>query len=130
MKNKGLEAENELINSINGKYFSELSSTLKKFVSELYKKEIDYLKKFMCHKYFANYKPDIVITHNNIQKYISIKTGKNCSIHQEHLYSFLMFLSDNGCDNYLIKKLKNFILMIVPQTDQVQAQKEKIQWIF
>lgn len=108
MKNRGLELENELINHINNKYFNDLNENIKKFLLIIYENKIDKSEPFLVKKFYNNYKPDIVITHNKIKKFVSIKSGKSCSIHQEHIYSFINFLNDINCPSNIIENLKLF----------------------
>ena len=91
MKNKGIQIEKEIITHINGKYFDELNINIQTFIINIYSSNLNKNKKFKASKFYNNYKPDIVIEHNGIKKYISIKSGKSCSIHQEHIYSFINF---------------------------------------
>lgn len=108
MKNHGLELEKELINHINKKHFNDLNDNIKKFILILYKDNIDKSALFSAEKFYNNYKPDIVITHNKVKKFISIKSGNSCSIHQEHIYSFLNFLNEINCPDNVTENLKLF----------------------
>lgn len=108
MKNKGIQLEKDMISHINGKYFKELNNNIQSFISFLYKDELNKGKIFVANKFYNNYKPDIVIEHNGIKKYISVKSGKSCSVHQEHIYSFINFLQGLNCPDVLIRNLKLF----------------------
>lgn len=108
MKSKGIQIENEIIAHINGKYFKELNNNIQNFIIDIYKSSLNKNKIFKANKFYNNYKPDIVIEHNGIKKYISIKSGKSCSIHQEHIYSFINFLYDLNCSSEVINELKLF----------------------
>lgn len=108
MRNKGIQIEKEIITHINGKYFDELNNNIQAFMISIYGINLNKNKKFKVSKFYNNYKPDIVIEHNGIKKYISIKSGKSCSIHQEHIYSFINFLHDLNCPMQVANELKYF----------------------
>ncbi len=52
-------------------------------------------------KSFETDKADIIININNTKKYISIKSGKNNSIHLEPLEDFNTFLRENNISEKL-----------------------------
>lgn len=108
MRNNGIKLENEIILHIDGKYFNELNNNMKCFIKSIYSTNLNKAKMFKAKKFYNNYKPDIVIEHNGVKKYISIKSGKSCSIHQEHIYSFINFLYDLNCSPELANELKLF----------------------
>ena len=106
--NTGLKNEEELINYINKKqYIKNMNNNIKSFLTNLFDFDLEnHLIK--AYKFADNYKPDIIITANGISKYISIKTGKSNSVHQEHLYSFIHFLSELGINKSILDKIKLF----------------------
>lgn len=108
-KKRGLEIENDIVEHINTRKFIEkMNPNIKLFLKHIFKIDLSN-KEIQAGKYYDNYKPDITITVSGITKYISIKSGTNNSIHQEHLYSFINFLklSAGFADNY-IENLKLF----------------------
>lgn len=108
MKNNGLENERRIIEKMNNKYYDDLSYDIQNFVKEVFSTNIDKLKPFKAYKYYNNYKPDMVLCHNGVEKYISVKTGYSCSVHQEHVYSFLFFLIDNNCNKNIVNAFRYF----------------------
>lgn len=106
---KGLKVENEIINYINEKeYIYKMNRNMQRFIKEIFNFNLTNIK-LQAYKYAKNCKPDIVIKANNVEKYISIKSGKNNSVHQEHLYSFIFFLLDNRKDfKNLVEVLRLF----------------------
>lgn len=108
MNNIGLTTEKSMINYINEKkYLRNMNDNIKKFLSSIF--DFDVLNhEIKACKFADNYKPDIIITANNVSKYISLKTGNSNSIHQEHLYSFIEFLRNFNISNKAIKTLKYF----------------------
>lgn len=95
MSNNGIKTEEEIIKYINNKtYLEKMNDNMKKFISGIFDFDLKNTK-IKAYKYVENYKPDIIVTANGISKYISIKTGENNSVHQEHIYSFVNFLKCN-----------------------------------
>ena len=90
---KGYQNEFEFIKKLNKKYFFELEEKLKKVIKKLFINisKNDYI---ICYKSFKTDKADLVIVINNIKKYISIKSGKNNSMHLEPISSFKSFLQE------------------------------------
>ena len=89
----GLYSEYELINYINEKqYHKNMNKNIQEFLSCIFPFDLK-SKKIKARKYYANYKPDIEIIIDDTHKYISVKNGSNNSVHQEHIYSFLTFVS-------------------------------------
>lgn len=105
---KGLDIEYSLINHINNnKFLNKLNPNIKLFIKELFPK-LKNTDEIIAKKYFSNYKPDIVIEAYGIKKYISIKTGKNNSVHQEHIFSFCNFLKEQNTPEKTIANLLFF----------------------
>ena len=65
-------------------------------------------------KYFE--KADIKIKINGIIKGISIKTGEQCSMHQENKETFYKFLIKIGIPDNIINKFDNFMIGIINNT--------------
>lgn len=110
MKNteRGLKIEKDIINHINeNKYIEKMNLNISLFLKEIFEMDLkNVLIKAM--KYHENYKPDIVIEANSIKKYISIKSGKDNSVHQEHIHSFCNFLCEMRVSQSTINNLKLF----------------------
>lgn len=106
--NFGKQNEIDIINYINKcKYIHKMNNNLKKFIQEIFDFDLTGIK-IAAFKYYENYKPDIIIEANNTKKYISIKFGKNNSVHQEHFYSFFVFLKEHGATEKSLEYLRFF----------------------
>lgn len=108
MKNteKGLNIEKEILDHIcTYKYVENMNKNIQSFLKDIFPNE-DYSKEITAYKYHENYKPDIVIVLGKQKKYISIKSGSNNSIHQEHIYSFCNFLQEIEIKEEIIEGLK------------------------
>lgn len=104
----GLKNETNIINYINKyKYINLMNDNMRSFLCAIFKFDITKYS-VKAEKYISHCKPDIVITVNNISKYISVKYGDDNSIHHEHIYSFLNFLKENGVKDNVINNLKLF----------------------
>lgn len=105
---KGLTNEYDLINHINSnKYIDKMNVNIATFLKEIFKDDLINTT-IRAEKYHENYKPDIVIEAKNKKIYISIKSGQDNSVHQEHIHSFCSFLSDLKIKNTTINLLKEF----------------------
>lgn len=94
--NNGLIIERNFKSVYNGKLFENLNYFQKKFILELFpnisKKDFIICKKY--NKEFA--KPDITISCNKLEKFISIKSGSSDGMHIEDIKSFILFLRNLG----------------------------------
>ena len=88
----GLDNETKIITYLNEKKFSELNDKWKAVIIRMFPfvKENDLIHA----KHFPDYtaKPDMTIQIRHSFVHVSIKTGKNPSVHQESFYSFERFL--------------------------------------
>lgn len=103
--NKGIINEKTIINSLEGKYYYELNDNMKKFIYFIYP-NIGLNDIIYSRKVNNLYKADIVIKINNVEKYISIKTGSENSVHVEKLDTFVKFLKEIKVNNNIINYLK------------------------
>lgn len=103
--NKGIINEKTIINSLEGKYYYELNDNMKKFIYFIYP-NIGLNDIIYSRKVNNLYKTDIVIKINNVEKYISIKTGSENSVHVEKLDTFVKFLKEIKVNNNIINYLK------------------------
>ena len=94
--NNGLIIERNFKSVYNGKLFENLNDFQKKFILELFpnisKKDFIICKKY--NKEFA--KPDITISCNKLEKFISIKSGSSDGMHIKDIKSFILFLRNLG----------------------------------
>lgn len=108
MKNteNGLSIEKDIIDYIcKCKYIKKMNQNMQYFLKNIFSHE-NHDKEVTAYKYYENYKPDIVIMLGNQKRYISIKSGNNNSVHQEHIYSFCNFLQEIGISKEAIEGLK------------------------
>ena len=103
--NNGIKNETEIVNSINGKKFNELTDNLKSFIKFAFNK-INNDDVITSSKIRSNSKADIKIEVNGSIKNISIKNGSENSIHSEKLDSFISFLQDLKIKPNIIDHLK------------------------
>ena len=94
--NKGLMAELDFKASFNGKIFKNLNLFQKEFMCELFPniKLDDFIICKKYHKEFA--KPDVVISVNDMERFISIKSGSSDGMHIEDIKTFILFLRSIG----------------------------------
>ena len=104
--NEGISKENEMIESLNGKKICELSNNLKNLIHALFGL-LDEEEIITCEKQDIYIKPDFKITYKGESKYISMKTGRSESIHQETVKDFVLFLRSLGVS----KKTQGTILL-------------------
>jgi hypothetical protein len=108
MNSYGKIIEKEIIEHINKNiYINRMNENMKNFLNSIFDFCLDGVE-ITANKYGHNYKPDIVITANGISKYISIKSGSQNSIHQEHIYSFIYFLKKLNMNEQEIISLLQF----------------------
>jgi len=108
MRNKGYYNEFNFVNELNGKFVYQLNDNFVTILKQIYNNKINMNDYVLCWKSFKTDKADIVISINNRNKYVSIKSGKNNSIHLEPVSEFVAFLKDNGISDELIKVYYNY----------------------
>ncbi len=111
---KGIKNEYRFVYYFNNKKIKQLSKEAQQLLYTIY--DGDNLTddtSIECWRSKYNEKADIKIRINNIIHGISIKTGKQCSMHQENKYSFYKFLSKIGVPNPIITNFNNFMLGII-----------------
>lgn len=90
--NDGFVNEDVLTNYINSHKFDEYNTNIKNFLKFLFKSNLNPALPFKAEKKAGQIKPDIVIKHNGIQKFISIKKGSGNSVHQEKIEVFFPYV--------------------------------------
>lgn len=99
----GLHNEEDLIHYLNGKRLAVLNEKWKQHISAMFPfivpEDVIYARKFPDHKA----KPDIIIRVRHTCVYVSVKSGKNPSIHQEDFFAFSRFLSRNSVDKRTLR---------------------------
>lgn len=101
--NSGEQNENNIAKYLNLKMVKELNEFWKEIIYKMFPtaQDADIIHSFLIDA--RHVKPDIIVKINIIQKLISIKTGHNPSVHQEHIYSFYDYLRKNGVSERTIK---------------------------
>lgn len=106
----GLNNETEIINFLNCKKFKELNDKWKKHIVAMFPfvkdDDVVYARKFPDHQA----KPDAIIKVRNTVQYLSIKSGRNPSVHQEDFFSFRRFLKSIGVDDSVLRTIYFSIL--------------------
>ncbi|MBQ2645691.1 hypothetical protein IJG14_08995 [bacterium] len=90
--NDGFVNENILAKYINNHKFNEYNTNIKSFLKFLFDSNLKPALPFKAEQKAGQIKPDIVIKHNGIQKFISIKKGSGNSVHQEKIEVFFPYV--------------------------------------
>lgn len=107
MKN-GYKNEFDFIGVFNEKFIWQLDERYVRFLEDIYGKKFKKESYVICWKPLTNSKTDKVIKIEEDKRRISIKTGKNNSVHMEKLSSFVIFLNKLGLDDEVIELYKDF----------------------
>lgn len=102
--NNGKRLELDFIENLNNRFYNELNSNLKKFISFVFK-DFNYADKIHCKKLSNHQKADISVSIGNNTKYISLKSGSQNSVHVEKINDFKSFLTNEGVDQTMINNL-------------------------
>lgn len=95
MNNLGLKNEDEIVKSLNHKRIKNLNGNLQNLIRFIFNEKTPNLK-LGC-KLTDNYiKPDIVITCDREEAYVSIKSARASQLHTENIKSFILFLRSLG----------------------------------
>jgi len=105
--NDGFVNEKDIIEYLNEKKFNQLNINFQKFLKFIFKDYLDENLSFKAKKCPGGIKPDIVISHNGISKYISIKKGSGNSVHQERIDVFFPYFK-SITDEHSLNNLKKF----------------------
>lgn len=97
----GFQNELEICNELNGKYVSSLNPMFRDFINDLFGNIDDNLL-ISARLDESNKKYDIIISINNVEKFISIKKGIKNSVHVEGISDFIHFLIQNGIERKII----------------------------
>lgn len=107
----GNENEKLIVKALDGKKFSELNENLQQMIVDMTENSV--LQNTLIKSDTINdnkHKADIFIEINNQKYYISVKCGKNNSVHQEPVEDFITFLeSEYNIDNQLKNDIRFFI---------------------
>ena len=103
--NNGFFKEDEMVYRLNNKYV-DLSNNLKNLINALFG-VVDENTTIKSEKIDGFIKPDFYIDCNGHKKYVSMKTGRATSVHQELVKNFVLFLRELG----ISKKTQQTILL-------------------
>lgn len=92
--NDGFINEELLRNEINSKSYINYNSNIRAFLNFLFDDNLNPNMKFIAGKKAGKMKPDLYISHNGIEKYISVKKGSGNSVHQESIDVFFPFFQE------------------------------------
>ena len=106
---KGIKNEYAFANYFDNKKIKDLNFQSQELILTLYGKDIDKNQKIECWRSKYIEKADIKIRIKGIIKGISIKTGHQCSMHQENKATFYQFLTKIGVSDDIIYKFDNFM---------------------
>lgn len=109
MSKDGFDNETLIVEALDGKLFSELSSNMQALISLLYP-IIQTNDTINAKKLGTVFKSDIEVVINNNFFYISIKKGSGNSVHQEPVSDFINYIKAELSADYLIcQEIENFI---------------------
>lgn len=108
MKKNGYYNKFDFIDKLNNNFVGKLDNTFVEMLEKIYNRKLDKNQLVLCWKSFKTDKADIVVCINNIKKFISIKNGKNNSVHLESISEFKTFLKENNISDELIKIYDNY----------------------
>lgn len=102
--NYGYQNELDFVNHFNDKYLYELDNNSKLFLKELFGEFIDNTEKIKSWKNKMAQKADIFIKYKKIIKSVSLKCGKNNSVHCENIQDFKRYLINLNIPYKIIDK--------------------------
>ena len=109
-QNLGFIKQDYLISALNNKKISELDKNYFDLIQSIFlNKNFSNEEIIKCKKIGGNEKPDLSISIKNIIKNCSYKTGKNISVHQEKLESFIEFSKTLKATEKEINAIKFYI---------------------
>ncbi len=104
----GIQNELKFVNMFNNKTIKDLPQNAQELIYKIFN-NVNSNSKITCWKSKYLEKADIKIKINDNIKGVSIKTGYECSMHQENKYQFYNFLNTIGVDKETIEILDNFM---------------------
>lgn len=104
----GLMNETEIINYLNCMTFEELNSKWQGHIKTMFPfitdQDVIYARPFPDHQA----KPDAIIKVRNTCEYLSIKSGRNPSVHQEEFFTFQKFMKKLGVPKNVLRTIYFF----------------------
>ena len=102
----GFKNESDIMEYLDNKRVCELNEKWKKHIITMFpfanEKDLIHAK----HYEEQNGKPDLVVSVRHTNLYLSIKTGRRCSMHQEPFETFAAFLKKKGVSERTLKIIK------------------------
>lgn len=129
---KGFKNEIDFKRLIDNKKLEDLPKNVQSLILSLFNENLNLQTKVECWQSKYLEKADIKIRINNIIKGVSIKSGNNCSIHQEHIEKITPFLQKIGLEDKKIKILQDFLNGIIRKEkvsgkEYIEEHKEDIE---
>lgn len=112
----GLKNETDIITYLDGKRYDELDEKWKKHIKRMFSFVEDDDVVHAKHYEDSRGKPDAVISVRHTNQYVSIKTGRNSSMHQEKFVTFKNFLKSKGVSD---RTLRIIYLYHYGETDKI-----------
>lgn len=106
--NYGYQNELDFVELFNNKYIYELDDNTKKFLKELFEESIEEGEIIKSWKNKTPQKADIFIKYKNYVKGISLKCGKNNTIHHKSIQDFKRYLEKLGVAYNTIDKYVSY----------------------
>lgn len=95
IKNRGLSNEQDICNQLNNKKVCEINPNLKTMLRRIFG-PIDDDQIIRSEQIEGTMKPDLKITYKSVTKYVSIKSGHACFVHEEQVSTLIPFLNELG----------------------------------
>ena len=93
--NNGIFKEDEMVHHLDNKKVKELSNNLRNLVTALFG-VLDEEEVVHCQKTDDFIKPDFCIEYRGKKKYVSMKSGRAETVHQELIKNFVLFLREKA----------------------------------
>ena len=106
--NYGYKNEFDFVELFNNKYLYELDSNSQNFLKDLFGNTIDNTEQIKSWKNKMVQKTDIFIKYKNYIKNVSLKCGRNNSIHNEQVQEFKRYLEKLGIPYNIIEKYMSY----------------------
>ena len=93
--NKGFFKEEEMALRLNQKRVGDLNRNIVSFLELLFG-PLEQDKMFQCVTTEGSVKPDVVLTYDGRKRYVSLKSGRSESVHQQIVKDFVLYLRSLG----------------------------------
>lgn len=102
--NNGIYKEDEMIFHLNDKKFGEVSNNLRNLLTALFG-TLEEEEVIHATKTEGFIKPDFILECSKGKKYLSMKTGRAETVHQEFIRPFICFLREQGISNRTLRTI-------------------------